>query len=98
MTKNCLIEIQPKVPAQLLKSFLKGIGCQKVNTTVNTMLETWVDFEFMGCLFKAHRDFEEWRFFADNDCPPQLVEVLAEKIRTAEKPLCGWWVVCKGIF
>jgi hypothetical protein len=98
MTSNAfLVLFTPKIPATLLNYFLKGVGCIDVVTAVENDLESWVDFKFLDKRFQGHRDCEVWHFFADIDCPPELVVALSEKLRIAQKPLRAWAAVCRGI-
>lgn len=92
-----LVLFSPKIPAQLLTQFLKGIGCTEVETTVRNDLEQWVRFRFFGRRFDGHRDGGAWHFFADNGCSSELIAILSEAIHAAEKPLRAWGAVCRGI-
>jgi len=97
LTEFSFLEVTPKIPSILLDIFLKYIKNVNIMTIINAPNETWIDFNFKGHTFQAHRDYEEWRFFENAGCPSDVKHELSKIMKYAENHKKFWPALLKGV-
>lgn len=87
--------VRPKVPPYWLVPFLRGLGLE-VDDVISGDLESWVTFRYQACGIEAHRDIDEWRFFAEA-CRQEDLRSLKHLLSRSEGYMGYLWV-WKGFF